>query len=835
MCSVCMASAGARFFARRGCALALAFALVCLIAPRAAAQTGCTGSGCGSSRIYVLTAHLGSSAVCGNLGGSAPEVIDPQTGSVADPGAPWGISASAVPNGAWLLLTQCGGATDVASANGTGGLTPVPKGQSVDPTGQFVAFVGQSGDISVAQVGSSAAPADLGVPGSDPRFSPDGTLIAFLSANGDLSVIRQDGTGLRMLIPSSQTGGNPVYNWFADSARLAVLTQQSQSNCNGFRAESFEEVDTTSAAVSAHPLNVSACPSGSSGAWFLAQDIAPSPDGTLVAIAGAFSQCSPAQGTPPGCGGGELGSAGLFFQGQLGTVPATGGDLTVIKKLPGECTDPANTSCVDPSGGQLAPAGTGPSYQPHTLRWGGSAKLPVVLVTGLADSHGSLTPGQSCTPTVTGSMTALCDALQSAGFPVYVPDSRAGPGAVLDNRLGFGVNAQSLENYLFTVVKRPALLVGHSMGGIFSRIAISRDGAQEDGLFTISSPMDGSFGADIAVGAANFPCTPLIACSALRAAGAYALSRFGPAAMQDLTAAARLWDNARLTPPGVKTWTLAGTACRPFGTALQPGLLGYTFPNDGIVGLSSAFGVGANLGPTIRSTVSAYHEAQLQSGLGGICGAAGIELTDSTVIAQVLNAANYLQTVGPAPDAPAHDIPTAGAPAIATATAAKAKAPSLVLPLQLGAVRTLRPNARIQIDPRTSLFSRSAFSIVCGHRTLPALPAIGDRVWGFPTGALTCRTAVLKSQRRLTIGIASDPQKVTLTVTSSRQGYQLTVTSASAITTVRLTHGNKVVRRPLHKAHHTITFTLTAAQASGLTVTATIARQRYAATMPTLG
>lgn len=526
---------------------------------------------------------------------------------------------------------------------------------------------------------------------------------------------------------------------------------------------------------------------------------------------------------------GELGSPGLFFQAQIGTVPATGGNLTVVRKLPGECIDPANASCVDPAGGSVAPANTDPSFAVRTLRWGGSSKLPVVLVTGLADSHGGITPGQSCSLAVTGSMTVLCDALENAGFPVYVVSSAAGPGAVIDNRLGFDVNAHSLESYLFTVVKRPALLVGHSMGGIFSRIAISRYGAQEAGLFTIGSPMDGSFGADIAIGAANFPCTPLAACSALRAGGAFALSHFGPAAMQDLLMTSRLADNTTLAPTGVPTWTLAGTACHPFGTTLQSGLLGYTFPNDGIVGLSSAFGVAANLGPTVRSTVNAYHESGLQR-LSLLCGPAGIELTDSTMIAQVLAAANTLQALGPAADLPtaAADQPTANAPAARRGL-------RLVLPLQSGLMGTIKANTPLPIGSGTSLIAGRAFSLSCGRRVLPALPALGGRAFGFPTGTLQCRKAVLRTPRRLSLGVASDPEDAIVTVTRAPHGYTLTISSAKPINALRLSRGKHIVQLHRHRfGVRTVMTTLTAAQASGLIVTATIRTHNYTAMLPTL-
>ena len=172
---------------------------------------------------------------------------------------------------------------------------------------------------------------------------------------------------------------------------------------------------------------------------------------------------------------------------------------------------------------------------------------PVVLVTGLDDSTPGMGPGGNCSSV--GSMASLCSALQNAGHKVYVVSSRSGSGAVIDNHAAFDGNASSLAHYLATVVKTPALLVGHSMGGILSRIAISRYGAASVGLFTIGSPHDGSFGADIVEGAAGLPCSGVI-CLGLQSAAKLILSHMGSGAVADLTQSARTADNANLSRPG---------------------------------------------------------------------------------------------------------------------------------------------------------------------------------------------------------------------------------------------------------------------------------------------
>lgn len=461
--------------------------------------------------------------------------------------------------------------------------------------------------------------------------------------------------------------------------------------------------------------------------------------------------------------------------------------------------------------------GSGSSLK-STIMVSGRLRLPVVLVTGLRDSHPGVMPDGDCASA--GSMATLCQALKDSGFPVYVPSSSADPAAntIITNSKGFDSNAQALKAYLSTVVGRPALLVGHSMGGIFSRIALA-DGAEAAGLFTIGSPFDGSFAADLADGAANFACRG-IGCVALRLAGAAVQRDFGLEGMRDLTSAARNIENLRLNPPGVKTWTFAGTACHPSGAA---GAGSYLFPNDGVVGKSSAYGATANLGATMRSSGDDYHQGLLGTLLSPVCGSGGVELTDQSVVNQVLAAANQLD----------NEQGSASVDRSARAGIASAKPKRVVVHLQTATVGLVKPGSKLSLDAGTSLLSKTEFALSCDGRKLLALPALGDRVFGFPPGGLSCRRATLSVGHPVRLGIATDLDHVTATIGSPRS-HELTVTVSAKreITRLVLSHGGRAVRTKQRRLNRrALQITLTPAQAAGLTLTATIEHRKYTTTI----
>ena len=434
------------------------------------AGSGCAlgGRSCQGSLIYVV-ADKGATSTCDARLGATPEAIDPRSGRVSDPGARFGTSAAAVATGDQLLLFRNDGSTALGTAYGERRLraiSPAARGVgavglcanvSVNPTGQYIAYLGPNGDIHYAAVTRRGRDRDLRVSGTNPKLSPDGARVAFLGTSG-LSVIRTNGTALKAL-PGALTDYIPgAYSWFPDGRRIARLDAARQGNCDGYRAESFSTVDVTTGRVVHFPLNESSCPAGADGRYFIPQDIAVSPDGTEVAIAGAFSDCSPAPGYT--CAGGELFPGGLFFQGQVITVPARGGNPTIISRLPGECPDPANAGCVDPTGGAIAPANIRPSFRASTLSWGPTcARAPKLAGGQNARIASEQKVGVQCSHW-TGAMCVIRVPVRGKGFLIesIVPE-------------GLGFNPSELE---FELAKAEGscrtLATQHSARGAVSQL-----------------------------------------------------------------------------------------------------------------------------------------------------------------------------------------------------------------------------------------------------------------------------------------------------------------------------------------------------------------------------
>jgi pimeloyl-ACP methyl ester carboxylesterase len=452
---------------------------------------------------------------------------------------------------------------------------------------------------------------------------------------------------------------------------------------------------------------------------------------------------------------------------------------------------------------------------------------PVVLVTGLDDSTPGMSPGGNCNSV--GSMAAMCSALVQAGRRVYVVSSSSGSGAVINNHAAFNGNASSLAHYLTTVVKTPALLVGHSMGGILSRIAISRYGASSVGLFTIGSPHDGSFGADLVEGAAGLPCSGAI-CLALQAAAKLILGHTGSGAVADLTKSARTADNANLSAPGVPTWTYAGTACG------GPDSTGYYFPNDGIVGRSSAFGTTANLGSPVHYQGNTFHEQTLETVLKLICSpfsGTSTELNDPTVIADVVHAAACVAARN-----------CAGSPNLASAARVRKrkrhKRPAVIhvrLVIKLLSVRseTATPGTTVTVSRSTSLIATTAFTANCDGTQVPALPALSGNLYGFAPGSLNCSTVTITGAAPVRLGVLSDRHNVVARLVGQKKLLHVTVSANGPIGATGLSRRGRAVHltRVRHGARR-VTLTVALKRASNTTISATVAGQRYAGKIPPL-
>ena len=214
------------------------------------------------------------------------------------------------------------------------------------------------------------------------------------------------------------------------------------------------------------------------------------------------------------CGGFSLGP-GLFYaldrlapadgetcsdgvtqpQLQAFALPGTTGPYP----LPPATTIPPATG---PTGGGGLGGGGGP--------WSGAThSLPIVMVPGInTKSPGTTKPkdldGRTLCPPEEP-FHAMCQTLQAEGYPVYVVSASIGPGKgpsppVLNSIGDIDANATALAAYLENRhLAQPPLIVAHSMGGLIARVAISRDKALAQGLFTIGTPYDGSYAADAGV------------------------------------------------------------------------------------------------------------------------------------------------------------------------------------------------------------------------------------------------------------------------------------------------------------------------------------------------
>jgi pimeloyl-ACP methyl ester carboxylesterase len=494
----------------------------------------------------------------------------------------------------------------------------------------------------------------------------------------------------------------------------------------------------------------------------------------------------------------------------------------------------SSTSTSPPPG---TPAtGMPPNESPSPLPMGD--RMPVVLITGLNDSTAGQGPDGRCG---VGSLQALCHALTTRGFPVYVVSSSGKPEAdqperEIDNRGTIDANAKRLAHYLTARVRMPALVVGHSMGGLIARVAISRYQAPALGLFTIGSPHTGSFGADIAEGAKWFPCAPSPSCRLLHAAGDYAAQRVGQAALADLTSVARAWDNLHLDATRIPTWAYAGTACRGFGER-EP-VYPYVFPNDGIVGKASALGYGARLGTVTPFTDDLWHQGEVRSLLAIFSGcnpSADVELESPSVATEVLAAADQVaghRTRSMLRGMPSTTIATQSVPTVTSPQ--RAGASHLTIDLVTGTSRTLRSGARVDAKNAT-LLATSSFNLICPGHTVQALPALGGKAFGILPGAATCARPRLSGIRRLTISASANPDRVRAELTRRDRRLVVTVGARRMIAHANVMKGSRPVRaRTRRLGARTIVLSVRTRNASGLGLRVRVAGRVYQAPISVL-
>ncbi len=169
----------------------------------------------------------------------------------------------------------------------------------------------------------------------------------------------------------------------------------------------------------------------------------------------------------------------------------------------------------------------------------------------------------------------------------------------------------------------------------------------------------------------------------------------------------------------------------------------------------------------------------------------------------------------------------------ARAGISSAKPKQVVVYLQTATAGLVTPGSTVPLAAGTSLLSTADFALDCDGRKVLALAALGDRVFGFPQGGLSCRRATLSAGHSVTLGIATDLDHATATIASTRSNrLTATVSAKRAITSLVLSHSGRAAHLKQRRlSQHAIRFTLTPAQAAGLTLTATIGQRQYTTTI----
>jgi pimeloyl-ACP methyl ester carboxylesterase len=482
-----------------------------------------------------------------------------------------------------------------------------------------------------------------------------------------------------------------------------------------------------------------------------------------------------------------------------------------------------------PTGGGGLGGGGGPGS-------GATHSLPIVMIPGIQSETARTTPATPWTretqcPTKEP-FAAMCATLRAEGYPVYVVDASVGasPKITLDSEGDIKTNATKLIGFLNKYVHGRALLVGHSMGGLIARVAMQK--YQAAGLFTIGTPYEGSYVADVGETLNDVICLALQASPALNAAklscstieaALHKWIAFGSPAARELTHAEREKEAATLSPPSVPLWTIAGTGV-PVPQLLSgyPSAdLGYFFPNDILVGENSAWGLNAHLGATCagstlgiergcdhRIAVPAFHFGSVF----GLTVLSPAETSDPTIIADVQDVAQGLENQGvvmAATIASTQDHATLSnlntvPPVASTAFSAshRARRQSSAKPrtqrIALVAIggSTTSTSQTVQVASQGFVVSDRAFQVSCDGRTWEAV-AIAPGVWAAFGATVTCPAVAHLAAGSAYLTAVKRP-RMPIRATGTTRGSLLTVRIVSPGTpTATLSLAG---RRPLHLA-----------------------------------
>jgi hypothetical protein len=241
-------------------------------------------------------------------------------------------------------------------------------------------------------------------------------------------------------------------------------------------------------------------------------------------------------------------------------------------------------------------------------------------------------------------------------------------------------------------------------------------------------------------------------------------------AVWEMTAPARALE--RMAPPGVPTWTFAGTA-------LNPGRVndGYIFPNDMFVGSSSAWGESANL-PSTRLSAAIYHGFL---GTGFPWDAPGAnEFNSSAVINAVVHVAEHL------PDAADSATPGTGYVAsVAEVTGPRKRTRVAVtrpvsVSLPLVGVASAKRTGGVDKVPAVGemVVATREFGITCsGHSVLA--PMVVPGIFGIDANALKCAVATL-------------PKGVPFVTAAAPTGVSASVSNNGSVTIVTVSARRRV-------------------------------------------
>lgn len=546
-------------------------------------------------------------------------------------------------------------------------------------------------------------------------------------------------------------------------------------------------------------------------------------------------------------GDGETCNNGLTqLQLQAFALPGTTGPYP----SPPVTTIPPTTETTGGGGGTgLGAPGGGGSQSGGNV----THNLPIVLIPGINSETEETGPKTKPSCPSKEPFEAMCLALRKAGYPVYVVGSSVGPSkATLDSIGDIDANAYELTRFLKGTVKQPALIVAHSLGGLIARVAISRDEAPAAGLFTIGTPYDGSYVADVGSKLNGINCILLLSsatpsCAIIQLALRTWL-HIGSVAVSELTKEKRTQENKGLPPLPLPLWTMAGTGIHiPSGVTglLASTALGYYFPNDILVGVSSAWGVGANpepickgeftdieIGCSHRLSTNAFHFDSLFRIPLPLPGPA--ETSDPAIISEVLAVArNLSRRVSATATAAAAHPRTASAPAVATVASAAGnnrrlhtvhKKPHVkpsVTAIALTAINGGMVNTpqMVPISAQGFVVADHSFSVSCNGESWEA-EGIAPGVWAMFGGTVRCATVAQLPAGSGYLSAAPAP-RASIHVTVTTRGLSTIVRVSGPELSATLSRPGKHTI-PLRRVHGH--WQVVVRRAHGVSVTITVVR-----------